>query len=298
MVLVFLVHFQGVVLMSLDPGPGRSCGAGQGHLLLATLSFLLASCAGSPIQEIVLENGLSASVVVGAPFLHQVYSNTMSGDTLHVYIEGDGRPWLGKRQVSPDPTPMNPLMLQLMASDNSASIYLGRPCYFNLPDPNCGARWWTGARYGEQVVASLSSVLDDVSSRYKQIILIGHSGGGTLAMLLAARRNDVVGVMTLAGNLDINAWADYHGYTPLELSLNPADEPALHDGIAQRHFIGEEDLIVNAQMLSHAIERQPPGTRLEVIENADHDCCWDEDWPHLLEQFEESIQIENKLTGH
>lgn len=263
--------------------------AGQRRSLLAIVLFVLASCAGSPTQEIVQQQDFVSQVVTGEPFLHQVYSNARSGDILHVYIEGDGTPWLGKRQVSPDPTPKNPLMLRLMASDSASSIYLGRPCYFDLPDPHCTAKWWTGGRYSEQVVASLSSALDEVSFGHKRIILIGHSGGGTLAMLLAARRTDVVGVMTLAGNLDINAWANYHDYTTLALSVNPADEPPLDDAVAQQHFIGAEDSVVTVKMLSRAIERQPAGTRLDIIENADHACCWEEIWPDLLQQFEHSI---------
>ncbi|MEH6570377.1 MAG: alpha/beta hydrolase [Halioglobus sp.] len=271
--------------------------AGQRRLVLASLFLVLAACAGNPSQKIVQQQGFISQVVAGAPFLHQVYSNAMSGDTLHVYIEGDGRPWLGKQQVSPDPTPMNPLMLRLMASDSEPSIYLGRPCYFNLPDPQCAPQWWTQGRYSAEVVTSLSSALDYVSSGHKRIILIGHSGGGTLAMLLAARRSDVVGVITLAGNLDITAWANYHGYTPLALSLNPADEPPLGAAVAQRHYIGEKDSVITVEMLSRVIERQPAGTDLKVIKNADHACCWEETWVDLLEQFEHSITDEHKITG-
>lgn len=271
---------------------------GQRCLVLASLFFVLASCAENPAQKIVQQQGFGSQVVAGAPFLHQVYSNAMSGDTLHVYIEGDGSPWLGKRQVSPDPSPTNPLMLRLMASDSGPSIYLGRPCYFHLADPECSPTWWTQGRYSAQVVASLSSALDHVLDGHKRIILIGHSGGGTLAMLLAGRRSDVVGVMTLAGNLDITAWANYHGYTPLALSLNPADQLPLSAAVAQRHYIGEEDSVVTAEMLSPVIERQPAGTSLNVIKNADHACCWQENWPDLLEQFERSILAEHKFTGH
>lgn len=112
--------------------------------------------------------------------------------------------------MATDPGPRNPLMLKLMALDTAPAVYLGRPCYPGLSrQPPCNPALWTSGRYSPQVLASLARALQtlirDTGSR--GIVLIGHSGGGTLAMLLAARVPDVRAVVTLAGNLDPDACA-------------------------------------------------------------------------------------------
>lgn len=45
----------------------------------------------------------------------------------------------------------------------------------------------------------------------EQVILVGFSGGGGAAALLAAMRQDVTFLGTVAGNLDIDAWANLQG---------------------------------------------------------------------------------------
>ena len=50
-------------------------------------------------------------------------------DYLHVYIEGDGEPFMRNRYISPDPTSKQGLMLSLMALDPAPSVLIGRPCY-------------------------------------------------------------------------------------------------------------------------------------------------------------------------
>jgi pimeloyl-ACP methyl ester carboxylesterase len=49
--------------------------------------------------------------------------------------------------------------------------------------------------------AALERIL--ASGHFDGVVLIGYSGGGTLAMLLAARVPETRGVITIAGNLDI-----------------------------------------------------------------------------------------------
>ncbi|CAL1241117.1 protein of unknown function [Candidatus Methylocalor cossyra] len=43
--------------------------------------------------------------------------------TLHVYLEGDGRPWQTRWHIAEDPTPREPVMLRLMARDHQAALY-------------------------------------------------------------------------------------------------------------------------------------------------------------------------------
>ena len=217
--------------------------------------------------------------------MHQLYLNQSPGKgVLHIYIEGDGRPWRTRESVSHDPTPRNPLMLQLMVMDTAPSLYLGRPCYFDLGDPRCSAQWWTHWRYSETVVASLDKVIDQFAAEYQGIALLGHSGGGALAMLLAARREDVRSVVTLAGNLDIDAWADYLGYSRLQASMNPVLSPPLAPKVQQLHLIGESDAIIRPSMLARAVALQP-SAELRVIPDIDHACCWQKVWLQILAEL-------------
>ena len=70
--------------------------------------------------------------------------------------------------------------------------------------------------------------------------MIGYSGGGTLAQLVAEKFTQTRAVVTLAGNLDLAAWVQLHDYTPLGGSLNPAERPPLPGHILQIHYVGKQ----------------------------------------------------------
>ncbi len=236
---------------------------------------------------------MAAAVVTGDKFKHQVFLKAGSNPNrkqgmdklLHVYIEGDGRPWRSRHKVSLDPTPKNLLMLHLMAADPASSIYLGRPCYFNLDDMHCAPKWWTDKRYSRAVVASLNQVIQQYAEDYEGIMLFGHSGGGTLAMLLAAVRSDVVALVTLAGNLDIDAWATQHRYSYLRGSLNPALQPILNKSILQHHYLGVLDKNISPAMLRPTLLRQH-AAQFFLLQEVDHSCCWQPLWPAALERLQ------------
>jgi len=234
--------------------------------------------------------GYKAQVVKSRDFDHRIYRNRFAVErtagTLHVYLDGDGTPWVGNhRVVSVDPTPQSPLMLELMALDDQPAIYVGRPCYHGYAtNPACTPKLWTDARYSERVVGSLAQVLRQSVQREgaDNLVLFGHSGGGVLAVLLANRLPQTSVVVTMAANLDIDAWADLHGYSRLVGSLNPAAEPSLDSAIAQLHFIGGRDSNVPLNLLQPYLRRQPDAQAV-VIPGYDHVCCWRELWPKVLE---------------
>src|SRR3546814_2839304 len=63
---------------------------------------------------------------------------------------------------------------------------------------------WTSARFSDGVIVSMSDALDRLKEEAgaSSLDLVGYSGGGGVAVLLAARRRDVVSIVTIAGNLD------------------------------------------------------------------------------------------------
>ncbi|MFX4243448.1 alpha/beta fold hydrolase, partial [Aliarcobacter butzleri] len=74
--------------------------------------------------------------------------------------------------------------------------------------------------------------------------LIGYSGGGTVATLLASKRTDISSLTTVVGNLDIQKWVKMQNITPLIGSLNPSDFIQNLENIKQHHLIGENDKII------------------------------------------------------
>ena len=209
--------------------------------LAAAAATLLSGCAHEPQVPATFAD----RTLAGESFQHRVFSRGHPGrGTLHVYVEGDGRAWLDSTTISSDPTPPKPLMLELMALDPQPSVYVGRPCYFGLADsPGCTDRQWTSDRYSSAVVASLERVIVTLVAEgdYDHVVLFGHSGGGTLATLLAARLAQIDALVTIAPNLDVSGWSALHGYSPLTGSLDPARTNEFPHGILQIHWLGSDD---------------------------------------------------------
>ncbi|MEJ2692108.1 MAG: alpha/beta hydrolase [Candidatus Thiodiazotropha sp.] len=263
-------------------------------LTLGLLSgFLLLDGCSTSAQRMDMKAadfGYRSQVVRSSEFLHRIYRNRFgierTSGMLHVYLEGDGTPWVANHNViAADPTPHSPLMLELMALDKRAAIHEGRPCYNGYAGtPACGPALWTDARYSEKVVDSMAQVL---RKRLRQegangLVLFGHSGGGVLAVLLASRLPQTRALVTIGANLDIDAWTDMHGYSRLGDSLNPANEPALDSSVAQLHLIGGRDRNVPPRLLQSYRSRQPDA-QVVVMPGYDHVCCWRELWPKVLE---------------
>ncbi len=209
---------------------------------------------------------------------------------LVVYIEGDGNAWNSKYRLSKNPTPKNPLALKLAAKDTADSIlYIARPCMYldqkHMQD--CPASFWSSHRYSEEVISSINQVINWATgiSTTKSLTLIGYSGGGSVAALIAARREDVSSLVTIAGNLDHKFWTDLHDMSPLVGSLNPVDYVNNLSMIEQTHYVGAKDKIVPETVIESYLSRMPLKNKINihVINDFDHACCWEKVWPDLLD---------------
>lgn len=258
-------------------------------LLLLPGMALLAGCQGwRPLAQ---QHGLASQLVTGEPYRHRVLLNragSMARQSLqrnavtwHVYIEGDGNAVTGHGRPSQDPSPRKPLLLPLLAADPEPALYLGRPCYFDTGDTLCNPAIWTLQRYSQATVTSLASTLLQQIQPGDNLILIGHSGGGTLAVLLAPRLPQTRAVITLAGNLDVAAWTSAHDYTPLPDSLDPARQPPLPATVAQWHLAGGRDIQIKHQWIQSFVDQQP-NARLILLEQADHRSPWADWFPSWL----------------
>ena len=149
--------------------------------------------------------------------------------------------------------------------------------------PGCDPLVWTHRRYSPEVVASMVAALRDFLALHphRRVVLVGYSGGGTLAWLMARHVPEATGVVTIAANLDIDRWTSIHDYSPLTGSLNPALLPALPPAISQTHYVGGRDRNVPAAVVE-SFRRRHPEARVVIVADFDHECCWVERWPELL----------------
>jgi dienelactone hydrolase len=212
-------------------------------------------------------------------------------DLLTIYIEGDGLAWITRSTPSSNPTPKQPTGLELaLHHPNNAVAYLARPCQYVVIDGqnSCSRADWTSGRFSEEVVRSSSEAIDTLKALYgsKSLRLVGYSGGGAIAVLVASRRSDVKQLVTVAGNLDHQAWTTKHRVTPLSDSLNPADAWQSVAQIAQLHLVGEKDFIVSREIAESYQSKFPVQQKpvIRIIPNMKHGCCWTEKWPELYRE--------------
>lgn len=262
-------------------------------------AVLLAACSAipSPVErrqqaaELAKTQHWQALQLQAGIFRLQAYAPRKRSAELTIYLEGDGLAWLNNHQPSPDPTPVDPLALRLaLAQPSGNTAYLGRPCqYLGVSQPPCQQLYWTGARFAEDVVHSLDQAVGQLKTRAgaQRLVLVGYSGGGALALLLAARREDVTRVVTVAGNLDHAAWTQHQRVSPLLGSLNPASLRSRLADVEQLHLVGEQDRVMPPRLAEAFVAGYPTGHRaqLRVLPGYDHHCCWAQDWAQVWQQI-------------
>ncbi len=262
--------------------------------LVVALALLLAACGTASRRaegpDLARAAGWHWEVLAAGTFDVAVASAPRpQGRTLVVYLEGDGLAYVHPDQPALDPTPTDPVALRMALSDPSglAVAWVARPCQYTLGDHgrNCRTATWTTARYAPEVVDSVGRAMDLLKGRSgaERLVLVGYSGGGAVAVLLAARRADVVKVVTVAADLDLAYWTGRQRLTPLTGSLDPANEAGRLGAMPQVHFTGAEDDRVGTEVVRSYLLALPADTPARLIEvpRFTHGCCWARDWPSL-----------------
>jgi len=214
---------------------------------------------------------------------------TGGGEVLTVYVEGDGLAYLTASSRSPDPTPTDPVALRMALADPDAkaTAYLARPCQYVMAEHprGCESGVWTLRRLSPEAIESLNLAVDALKTRVgaKRVVLIGYSGGGAAAVLLAARRTDVAGLVTVVANLDLGYWTARYKLSPLIGSTDPVTVANAVATIPQVHFSGARDTTVGGDVTRSFLRRLPstaPATHIDVPDFT-HVCCWADRWPSL-----------------
>ncbi len=243
-------------------------------------------------QRLAARHGLQPLLLQGTEFQHHAFAAVRGPPGLLVLlIDGDGSPrvqsgwWIvGHWRAAADPTPRLPLALELAVATPASVLYLGRPCYLEVTrPPECSEPLWTSERYSHEIVASMSAAAATyiAEHHFEQVLIVGYSGGGALAALMARDLPHVSGLVTIAGNLDPEEWARLHDYLPLQGSLNPALEPPLPADLKQWYLVGNRDSNVTAAATARYFERIPQ-ERVWSYPRFDHQCCWVKAWPSIF----------------
>jgi len=219
-----------------------------------------------------------------------IFSVSSIGDCknnqITIYIEGDGLSWITKNILSKNPTPSNPIALKLMMQDNSkCKIYLSRPCqYTNIE--KCENKFWNEARFSNDVIKAYIEILDSIKRDYKNssFKLIGYSGGGAIATILSAKREDITFLITVAGNLDIEKWINTHNISKLNESLNPADFTKNLENLHQIHLIADDDKNISIDIFLSFKNRfeNSKNVKHKIFNDFTHSKGWVENWNNII----------------
>ncbi|VVE43390.1 alpha/beta hydrolase [Pandoraea terrigena] len=279
----------------------RACDAARGFLrslfcaaVVGAVS-LVSGCASldrdAHAASLARPAGLKRETLSAGEFRLTAFSRiTRTDKPLRIYIEGDGLAWVSRTEPSLDPTPVAATGLALAAADTSANVvYLARPCQFTpmQDNPRCRMAYWTGKRFAPEVIDAMNAAVDQLVARApgQPVELVGYSGGGAVAVLIAARRSDVASLRTVAGNLDVEYVNRLHHVSPMPASRNPIDVARRVATIAQVHFSSSQDTVVPAEVarrFAAAVGGQCVTTVL--VRGVVHDGDWAQRWHALLAQ--------------
>jgi dienelactone hydrolase len=263
------------------------------QFVLLLISFFLASCATNDFtkhrvaEHFAKENGFKKELVYGGHFWITTFQKISSPNLPFVfYIEGDGEAFKNRYVISDDPTPKKVMLLQLASMDKRPNVvYVARPCQYTPMDLNkaCNHTYWTDKRLSEDSIHSINQVISKLS-KSQPVDLIGFSGGGGVAVLVAANNKNVKSILTIAANLDHENFNKYHRVRPMIGSLNPIDYAKKINHIPQLHISGGLDKVVPAFIADDFVKASANSkcVKREIISNATHTKNWDKDWLYIL----------------
>ncbi|MFI4937794.1 MAG: alpha/beta hydrolase, partial [Candidatus Berkiellales bacterium] len=95
---------------------------------------------------------------------------------------------------------------------------------------------------------------------------------------------DVIGLITIAGDLNHDALSKDHGTTPLNGSLNPISVASKLKKLPQQHWSGSNDKIVPPWVAEQFIKQEgfPNCAKHFTLKGVKHHKGWLKHWPEML----------------
>lgn len=253
---------------------------------IAVLTLLLTSCA--EVRPVLDAPGFEKILVEADGFNLTTYQKfTDKTSVIRFYIEGDGFAWATSTQPSSDPTPKYPTAFYLAKQDPAPNVvYMARPCQYSKDSsPKCSMEYWTKRRFSMEVMQAMNKAVNKIKpSPAQRIELVGFSGGAVVAVVLSARRSDVIALRTVAGNLDHEYVNKFHHVSQMNESLNAVDFTQNIKAIPQMHFISTKDKVIPPVVIKKFVDMQESNcAHYYEYEHASHEEGWGLDWKRLLQ---------------
>ncbi|MFA4995450.1 MAG: hypothetical protein WC521_09150 [Bdellovibrionales bacterium] len=263
-------------------------------LLIALCLVSLQGCSTSSPGDAFLdaaESTFERQEITAGTFRLTVFSRIQDANQpITVYIEGDVRGWTPMAALGVDATPDEYLGLRLATLDPTKNVVvISHPCQFNINDPACHNKTWKNGRLATQIYDSINRALDYVVSVIprSRLNLVGYSGGGAIAAVMAARRRDVVSLRTIAGNLDPDGNGRTHSAVPQYDYIDPMEGAPRLSMLPQEHFVGENDALVPSFLTGNFVRAvgQNICVKITPIADATHKTGWEEAWKDNVERL-------------
>lgn len=227
------------------------------NLLIFAFLFLIIGCATRPNPL-----GWTEKTIATKHLSFQVWEKGITPERpMRIYIEGEG-----------DPTPRYPIAMELAERDNSQNIiYVSRPCQYVWCQECKNPALWQEERFNEEIIDETKNLIDYFIKKYKpsSLELVGYEGGGTVAMLIAAKR-PVDKVITVGGILDTRAYAESQ-----EIVLNGMTLGEVRAALAtipQVHYVGGKDTVTPRSRAENFVNQlyNPKSAVIKVVPSATH----------------------------
>jgi hypothetical protein len=255
--------------------------------ILFIFFFLLTSCSqissdkrNKLIQE--LNSNQFNSKIYSTKFFNIFSLQKISNNQkLIIYVEGDGLAWIDMFTKSSDPTPGDPLAFKLALIDHNENvIYLARPCQYEW-SVNCNQDTWTSAQYSSTVLNSYKEIINSLSRNYKEIHLVGYSGGAGIVMYLGSLGNkNIKSIRTIAGNINHNQLTKILNISKLKKSINFDIIEKKNTSIPQLHYYGLKDKVVPNELQIFYKKRNINNNCINIqsVSDVSHNNGWLEYW--------------------
>jgi hypothetical protein len=262
-------------------------------LQLLIFSAALQGCATSYVdavrnaEHLSQEAGFTPQLVKGGDFWITTYQKISdTSQPINIYIEGDGKVFANRDFISDNPTPRELMFLKLALSDPRPNVvYLARPCQYTAVElnPTCSKQYWTDYRLSEETILAMNEAINSITKN-SRFNLIGFSGGGGAAVLIASKNTNVQNILTIAANLDTDAFADHHKRKLMSGSLNPIHYVDAVKNIPQLHLSGSKDTVVPPFIGKRFVDQIHTGcAKHKIISGAEHNANWNRHWQNIIQ---------------